>query len=114
MTGWLAILAFAAALFAIVAGLVRPAALSFAAPVLCPRDGQVVKPGSGDDLDIMRKSAGSSYAVFCTGESSGVQDVTERWILLSGALAVVGGLALLVRAKVTPPVLRGPMVPIGG
>lgn len=108
----MAVIAFTASMFVIVAGLMKPAALEFAAPVLCSRSGQEVRPGGGDELRIMRKSAGSDYAVFCTGETSGVQDVTDRWFLLWGALAVSGGLALLVRAKVTPPTMRAPSVPV--
>lgn len=113
VAGWLAVAAFVAAFFVIIAGLTKPSALEFAEGVLCPRAGQEIRPGGGDELRIMRKSADSDYAVFCTGESSGVQDVTGRWFMLWGALAVTGGLALLVRARVTPPTMRAPTVPAG-
>lgn len=108
---WVAVASFALAAFIIGAGLFRPAALTFAEPVLCTREGQTLTPTDPDDLDILRRSAGKDYALFCTSEISGVQDVTTRWMLLVIATTTLGGLALLVRARVTPPSLRAPAVP---
>lgn len=109
--GWLAIVAFALAAFVFAAGLFRPAALTFAEPVLCPKDGQTLSPTDPDDLDVLRRSVDKSYAVFCTSDETGVKDVTARWMFLLLGAVTVGGLALLVRAKVTPPSLRAPAVP---
>ena len=109
--GWVAVIAFGCAAFVVAAGLLRPAALEFAEPVLCPRDGQTLSPTDLSDLDILRRSADKDYALFCTSETSGVQDVTTRWMLLVLASTIAGGLALLVRARVTPPSLRAPAVP---
>lgn len=109
--GWLAIVAFGLAAFVLAAGLFRPAALTFAEPVLCPKDGQTLSPTDPDDLDILRRSSDTSYALFCTSDVTGVKDVTARWMFLVLGTVTAGGLALLVRAKVTPPSMRAPAVP---
>ncbi|MCB0976427.1 MAG: hypothetical protein KDB02_03105 [Acidimicrobiales bacterium] len=112
--GWLALLSFAAAVFMGAAGIFKPSLMDFAEPVLCTRQGQELTPNGGDDLRVMRRSVGSDVAIFCTSPISGVEQVTGRWAMICGALAVLGCVMLLLRAKVTPPTLRAPTVPVGG
>lgn len=112
--GWLAAIAFAATLFVGVAGILKPSLISFAEPVLCTRQGQELTPSEGDDLRFMRRSVDSDVAIFCTSPITGVEQVTGRWVMLCVALATLGCLMMLVRAKITPPTLRAPTVPAGG
>ena len=113
MTGWLALVAFVAAVFVVVAGIARPGLLEVAEPVLCSRSGQTLGPTEGNGLDNARSAVDKDYAVFCTSDSLGIQDVTGRWFMLWIGLVVAGGLLLTVRAKVTPPTLRAPVLPVG-
>ena len=76
-TGWVAVAAFTMAIFLVVAGLFRPAALTFAEPVLC--DGQTLAPTDTSDLEILRRS--DRTKLFCL-RGVGVQDVTARWMFL--------------------------------
>lgn len=109
-----AVLAFGTSLLLLFGGVLKPSVITFAEPALCTGKGQELSPSGGDDLRVMRRSVGSDIAVFCTSEIGGVQQVTERWMMLWGASAVVGALALLARSKVRPPMLQAPVVPTGG
>ena len=96
------------AVAALVSGLVFPPGLRAAEKVICPA-GTTIET-SRHSLDVLRRSStAESYSQYCTS-SSKLVDVTTRWFFLIGGALVLCGLCLLLRSRLTPPLLRAPEV----
>lgn len=104
--GWIALLAAVAALLTLVFGLVFPPGLQAVEKVMCP-SGTTVET-NGNSLDALRRSSSAhSYSQYCTSPSEFV-DVTVPWFFLIGGSLLVCGACLLVRSRLTPPLLQAP------
>ena len=101
-------LAALAAVLTLISGLVFPPGLQAVEKVICP-SGTTIE-SSRDSLDALRRSStAESYSQYCTS-SSKLADVTTRWFLLIGGGLVLAALCLMLRSRLTPPLLRAPTV----
>jgi hypothetical protein len=102
------VVAALAFVYLVVAGVFFPRALGPIDEGLCPGNASLMTDKAG--LEAKRDFDGRSYALFCDSQSE-VTDATGRWMLLSGSMVVISGLAFVIQAKITPPPLQGPTGP---
>lgn len=107
--GWIAILAALAGVATLLSGLVFPPGLRATEQVICPAG--MTAQTNRTSLDVLRRSSSAQpYSQYCKSTNpSRMKDVTPRWAMFIGGMLVLSGLSLLVRARITPPLLRAPV-----